>query len=170
VREVFMVSLEFLDRVEAFKGMNDEQLEAIKANCEVVEFQRDDKLFTEGDDATHLWVVIEGDVDLRFELPGTKSSDISNISSVSIVKEGVAKILGWSCFVPPHKMRLSAFCASRLCKVLKINNVALIKLFKNDSQMGYLFMSYIVKVVGYRFHQFQDEVAKHRGEHFMSGW
>jgi len=165
-----MVSLELLDRVETFKGMNDEQLEAIKANCEVVEFQRDDKLFTEGDDATHLWVVMEGDVDLRFELPGTEPSGISNMSSVSIVKEGVARILGWSCFVPPHKMRLSAFCASRLCKVLKVKKEALIELFKNDPQMGYLFMSSIVKVVGYRFHQFQDEVAKRRGEHIMSGW
>ena len=42
-----------------------------------------------------------------------------------------------------------------------------IKAFKD---MGYKFMSYIVTVVGYRFHQFQDEVAKRRGEYLMSGW
>lgn len=165
-----MINLELLDKVNALKGMNDDQLNAIKQHCEVVEFQRGDKLFTEGDDATHLWAVVEGDVDLRFELPGRQNSHRTNISSVSVVKEGVARTLGWSCFVPPHKMRLSAYCVSRFCKVVKIKRESLIDLFEKDTRMGYQFMSYIVQVVGFRFHQFQDEVAKRRGEYIMSGW
>jgi len=165
-----MLNLELLDKVDAFKEMNDDQLSAIKKHCEVVEFQRGDKLFTEGDDARHLWAVVEGDVDLRFELPGHENSKRTNISSVSVVKEGVAKTLGWSCFVPPHKMRLSAYCVSRFCKVVKIPGESLIELFEKDTRMGYMFMSFLVKVVGFRFHQFQNEVARRRGEYIMSGW
>ena len=36
--------------------------------------------------------------------------------------------------------------------------------------MGYRFMSYMVTVVGFRFQQFQDVVAKMTGDTLMSGW
>jgi len=165
-----MASLDLLDQVEAFKGMNDDQLTAIQPHVHEMTFQRGDKLFTEGDPATEVWFVMEGEVDLRFEMPdGRPTTDETTISKVQ-AKDFVAKTLGWSCFVPPHKMRLSAYCISRSCKVIKIARENLIRIFDKDHQAGYRFMSYLVKVVGYRFQQFQDEVAKHRGEYMMSGW
>jgi CRP-like cAMP-binding protein len=165
-----MVSLKLLEKVEAFGGMKDEQLVAIQQYCEEIDFQRNDKLFAEGDKAEHFWSVVEGDVELRFELPGHQDKSRTSVDSVSVAKEGVAKSLGWSCFVPPHKMRLSAYCVSRTCKVVRISRDPLIKLFEEDHCMGYEFMLYLVKVVGYRFQQFQDEFSKLRGEYIMSGW
>lgn len=165
-----MVQLDLLDKVEAFSEMTDEQLIRIQEHCEIFTFNKNDKLFTEGDEATHLWAVVEGDVELRFELPNSETSRRTKLDSVSVSKEGVAKTLGWSCFVPPHKMRLSAYCISRRCQIVKIPRNSLMRLFEEDFKMGFLFMSYIVKVVGFRFHQFQDEVAKRKGENLMSGW
>lgn len=166
-----MVSLESLDRMEAFQGIDDEQLDAVRPYCEEFVFQRGDKLFMEGEEATHLWLVIEGDVDLRFEMPDRETSVDSTISTINVDrKSAVAKTLGWSCFVPPHKMRLSCYCVSRHCKVIKIPSSALRKIFDEYPELGYRFMAYIVKVVGYRFHQFQDEVAKKRGDYLMTGW
>ena len=165
-----MIDLEILERIEAFKDMNDDQLTAIQSFCELVNYQRGDKLFTEGDDATQLWFVVDGQEDLRFEMPdGRATSSELTISTVK-VQEAAAKPLGWSCFVPPHKMRLSAYCTSRHCKIVRIEKDALVRIFDKDRDMGYKFMSYLVTVVGYRFQQFQDEVAKHQGEYLMSGW
>ncbi|QTA86237.1 Crp/Fnr family transcriptional regulator [Desulfonema magnum] len=164
-----MISLDLLEKLDIFEGLNDDQLTAVQENCEEKEYKRGDRLFAEGEDATHLWIVTEGRVDLRFEMPGSRpTSDDYTVSAVS-ARDSVAKILGWSCFVPPHKMRLSGYCA-RDCKVIKIGKTNLTKLFAKDPWLGFLIMSYLVRVVGYRFHQFQDEAAKNMGENIMSCW
>jgi CRP-like cAMP-binding protein len=165
-----MVSLEKLDTLAAFSGFSDDQLKALQFYFNEFSFQRGDKLFTEGDSATDVWFVVDGDVDLRFELPGGRPTSEDNTISKISVKDQVAKTLGWSCFVPPRKMRLSAYCTSRTCQVVKIKIKHLLDLFEEDPKAGFLFMSYVVKVVGFRFHQFQDEVAKSRGQAMMMGW
>ena len=167
-----MIRLELMEKIEAFEGMNDDQLNVLHQYCEEVEYQRGDKLFTEGDKAKHLWFVVEGMVDLRFEMPdGRSTSDEQTVSTVEVRnRSSVAKTLGWSCWVPPFKMRLSAYCITRTCKIVRLKKEELNRLFEKDSKMGYVFMSHIVRVVGFRFQQFQDEVAKNMGESLMSGW
>jgi len=166
-----MISLKTIDRIEAFSELNDSQLNAVREHCLELDFQRDDKLFAEGDDASHLWFVLEGQVDLRFEMPGRNTSKEHMVSSIGIKdKTSPAKALGWSCFVPPHKMRLSAYCVSRTCKVIRIKKDNLLRLFETDPRMGYTFMSHMITVVGHRFHQLQDYVAKHIGESLLTGW
>ncbi|MFC1516052.1 Crp/Fnr family transcriptional regulator [Thermodesulfobacteriota bacterium] len=165
-----MVNLELLNKIEMFKGLYDDQLTAIQNSCSEIKFNRGDKLFSQGDPATHLWIVFEGQVDMRLELPGSKPTSTDNtVYSVSANPSGNI-IFGWSCFVAPYKMRLSAYCVSRHCKVIKISKNGLVTLFKNDPRAGYLVMSYIVTVVGGRFHVLQEKVAKGMGEKLMSGW
>jgi signal-transduction protein with cAMP-binding, CBS, and nucleotidyltransferase domain len=165
-----MVPLEELDKIEIFKGLNDNQLKAIQKHCQKLEYHRGDRLFREGDPADFLWIVTEGQVDLRFELPGNRpTSDQATISTLS-AEEQEKRILGWSCFVPPYHMRLSGYCGTRTCLVVKISKEELIKLFEKDPQMGYVIMTYLVKVVGYRFNQFQDEIAKSKGSDILNAW
>ncbi len=79
-----MITLDEMDRIEAFKNLSDDQLSTIQEFCNSVEYQQNDRLFAEGDDAKHLWVIIDGQVDLRFELPNSSlADDKSTISSVS---------------------------------------------------------------------------------------
>ena len=167
-----MIELEMLRRLHPFKDMNENHLKKLQPKCELVEFRKGDKLFTEGDDAAHLWVVREGSVDLRFELPdGRPTSGEMTVDSVEVEKkEPEAKILGWSCFVPPYKMRLSAYCVTKCCKIVRVLKSDLLQLFTDDALMGYLFMSYMIRVVGFRFHQFQNHVSKNLGEYLMFGW
>ena len=167
-----MIELEMLRQLQPFKDMNENHLKRLQPKCELVEFQKGDKLFTEGDDAAHLWVVREGLVDLRFELQdGRPTSGEMTVDSVEVEKkEPEAKILGWSCFVPPYKMRLSAYCVTKCCKIVRVLKSDLLQLFTDDPLMGYLFMSYMIRVVGFRFHQFQNHVSKNLGEDLMFGW
>lgn len=128
-----------LESFDIFKSLNDNQLTAIQKHCETEEYKRGDRLFMEGDEATHLWIVSDGQVDMRFEMPAGRSPSNENttVSSVS-AQDAVAKILGWSCFVPPHKMRLSVCCSTRNCTVIRIKKEDILKLFDKDPGMGYL--------------------------------
>lgn len=164
-----MDMLETLRQIEAFKTLSEGQVETILPFCGQLSYSRGDKLFAEGEEAVHVWFVVDGQVDLRFELPDRLTSPETTIDTVK-VKDSAAKTLGWSCFVPPHRMRLSAYCVSRNCRIVRLARADLDRLFAADPQMGFAFMSHLVGVVGYRFQQFQDELARRRGDYIMTGW
>lgn len=149
-----MTSLDVLKKAEVFKGLNEAQLAAVNAGCEIKEYKREDKLFGEGDDAAQLWIVAEGEVDIRFELPGRDSSSENNISTASAYMT-----FGWSGLVPPHKYRLSAYCSTQTCKVVRANRDFLLKLFEKDAAIGYRVMTNLTSVVGKRFNQLQENAS-----------
>jgi len=165
-----MISLDILEKIEIFKSLNDKELKAVQAFCEQITYAKGDKLFSEGETADKLCFVVNGQVDLRFELPGKRHAEQD--STVSTVKGYAeeAKTLGWSCFVPPHKFRLSAYCVTRKCEVVRIKKDHITRLFDLDPLLGFKVMSYLVEVVGYRFCQFQDEVAKMQGHNIINSW
>lgn len=167
-----MVSLEQMKKIMVFQGFNENQLAIIQPYCEELKFQDGDKLFTEGEPAEHLWVVQEGAVDLRFELPDKRpTSEDYRVSSTKVDKrEQVYQTFGWSCFVPPYKMRLSAYCVEDHTRIVRVAKKDLITEFEKDPQMGYAFLTDLITVVGNRFHQFQDEVAKAKGMAILASW
>lgn len=165
-----MINNELLKKITIFEKLNIDQVEKLNKHCELAVYRYGDKLFTENDDAISLWIIIDGKVDLRFELPGKHPTTEDNTVTSVKGKIAVAKILGWSCFVSPYKMRLSAYCTSKKCEIIRIKKVDLLKLFQDDPKMGCIIMSYLVEVVGYRFQQFQDVVAKSIGQNLLAGW
>ena len=167
-----MVALEQLRKIMVFQGFSEDQLAILQPHCETVQFNAGDKLFTEGDPTEHLWVVVKGAVDLRFEMPDRRpTSDAHTISSIDVgQREQASQTFGWSCFIPPYKMRLSAYCVANDTNVVRVAKKDLIREFEKDPQMGYAFLTSLIRVVGYRFHQFQDEVAKSKGLSIMSSW
>lgn len=160
-----MVNLDFLEKSEIFKGLNDDQLAIVKEFCQVKEFQRGNRIFTEGDEATHLCIVLDGQVDLRFDLPGQPTSEKNTISSIT--ETGTFQ---WSGLVPPHKTRLTSYCATRICEIVQIERASLMKLFEKDTKIGYIVMSNLAGVVGKRFHKLQNEIANRRGYETMFSW
>jgi CRP-like cAMP-binding protein len=167
-----MIDIELLRELHPFKNMNKNHLEMLQTKCKELSFRMGDKLFTQNDPAVHLWIVREGCVDLRFELPDRRPTSVDmTVDEIKVKeKEPEAKVLGWSCFVPPYKMRLSAYCITDTCQIIRVLKSDLLKMFDGDPHMGYLFMSYMIQVVGFRFHQFQDYVARNLGEDLMFGW
>ena len=150
-----MTDLDFLRHVAVFNGLNDSQLTAIENHCREMEFRHNAKLFSEGDAAACLWIVQEGRVDLRFDLPDRPTSAKNTISSLS---ESMS--FGWSSLVAPHKYRLSAYCASKTCKVIQIARQSLVDYFSQDAKAGFVVMSNLVEVIGQRFRQLQDISSK----------
>jgi len=160
-----MVTLDFLENVELFKELDDNQLAEVQECCQMAEFSRGDKIFGTGEEPRYLWVVMEGEVALQWEVPGRSALPETTISRLS-----ETMTFGWSSLVPPHKYRLSAYCTTRSCKVIKIERDALIQLFEQDAEIGYNVMIKLLSVVGSRFLNLQDEVARRRGSDIINQW
>jgi CRP-like cAMP-binding protein len=160
-----MITLDFLENVEVFKDLNDDQLTRIQKHCQEAKFSRGDKIFSTGEKPKYLWVVMEGQVALQWETPGRSALPESTITRLSEMMT-----FGWSSLVPPYSYRLSAQCATRNCKVLQVDRDALIDLFEQDAEIGYKVMLKLLSVVGSRFLNLQDEVARQRGSDIMNQW
>ena len=161
-----MVSLDFLEKVDIFKDLNDDQLIAIQSCCQEEVFQRDDRIFGVDEDPTALWVVKEGEVVLRQDKPNAPPALRNTI--ISIISETMT--FGWSSLVPPYKYRLSAYSASRKCRLLKVDKICFSRLLDEDSRLGYLVMSKLLVVVGTRFHQLREEIINGLGQAIINRW
>ncbi len=157
----------FLGQVEVFRGLDAIQLKFLKPCCQVKLFKQGDKIFSEDDDAFFLWAVVDGQIDLRFDLPGRESAGEMSISKIL-----PGKVFGWSSLVPPNIYRLSAYALTTDVEVLQINRDCLIKLFSKDPRIGYLVMSNVASVISTRFQKLQDELSLKNGKSmlFQSDW
>lgn len=160
-----MISLDFLENVEAFAELNDDQLTAIMECCEVADFKREEEIFAAGETAEYFWIVQTGQVNLNLDAPEGPALPENTITTLS---EGMP--FGWSGLVPPYKYQLSAHCASRSCKIVRISKDCLLQLFESDARLGYRVMSKVMIVVGQRFHQLQDDIARRRGHDIINRW
>ena|SRR6056297_3571730 len=141
---------DILKQTEVFKSLSDGEIEKIVQLASIYKTEKDKRLFKEDESADSLWVVAEGNIDLRFELPARETSKQQTITTLS-----GKKILGWSSLIPPRKYRLSAYCASQECTLVKINGEQLIEYLKDNPEPGYRVMSAMIKVVGNRFEDLQ---------------
>ena len=67
-------------------------------------------------------------------------------------------------------MMLSAYCVNRTCRIIRIRKEELLQLFEDDPVIGYRFLTYMIAVLGYRFIQLEEAVAKMTGNEMISGW
>ena len=149
-----MDDLNFLEKVEIFKGFNKDQLKTVKKGGQKKECLYGDRLFAEGEDADRIWLVMEGRVDLRFELPGRQTSEENTVFSIT-----VAQTLGWSSFVPPFKYALSAYITTKTCKVLQITKDHLLECFEKDPRMGLMFMTNVAAIASMHFDQLLESAS-----------
>ena len=160
-----MITLEFLENVQVFEDLNDDQLTRIQKYCQEAKFSRGDKIFAAGEKPKYLWVVMEGQVALQWATPEGPAGTDSTITTLS-----ESMIFGWSSLVPPYTYRLSAYCATRTCKVMQVDRDELINLLEQDAEIGYKVMLELLSVVGSRFLNLQDEVARQRGSDIINQW
>jgi (2Fe-2S) ferredoxin/signal-transduction protein with cAMP-binding, CBS, and nucleotidyltransferase domain len=149
-----MGGLVFLEKVDIFKGLNQDQLNAVNKKAREKQYLYGDKLFAEGENADRIWLVINGKVDLRFDLPGRPTSEENTVFSIT-----ATEALGWSSFVPPFKYALSAYSATKSCKVLQITKEHLLECFEKDPHMGLMFMTNVAEIASRHFDQLQESAT-----------
>jgi len=152
--EDLMGDLNFLEKVEIFKGFDKDQLNTVNKGGQKKEYFYGDRLFAEGENADRIWLVMEGRVDLRFDLPGRQTSEENTVFSIT-----AAQTLGWSSFVPPFKYALSAYITTKSCKVLQITKEYLLECFEKDPRMGLMFMTNVAAIASMHFDQLQESAS-----------
>jgi len=149
-----MGGLDFLKKVDIFKGFNKDQLDAVSKGRRKKEYLYGDRLFAEGEDADRIWLVKKGQIDLRFDLPGRQTSEENTVFSIT-----GGQTLGWSSFVPPFKYALSAYSATKTCKILQVMKDHLLECFEKDPRMGLMFMTNVAKIASMHFDQLQESAT-----------
>ncbi len=149
-----MGGLNFLATVDIFKGFNQDQLKAASKGGREKQYLFEEKLFAEGEEADRIWLVTDGQVHLRFDLPGRPTSEQNTVFTTA-----AGQTLGWSSFVPPFKYALSAYSASKTCKILQIEKDHLLECFDKDPRMGLVFMTNVAMIASRHFEQLQESAT-----------
>ena len=119
-----MVDKEKIASTEIFRELNRDQLEKIANLCEEIRFDDGDKIITDGKTNDFFFILEEGRVDLRFEVPYRKTSKEMTVLTIE-----PGECFGWSALVPPHKATLSGYSIGK-SRAIKIQAAKLLNFFE----------------------------------------
>lgn len=144
-----MIALEALKRCEIFLGLDNSDLQRIVElpSCQEKTYQPGEVIFHAGQSAEHLYVLVEGQVDLVAEA-SAPSSKLRKSTLITIIGKG--SIFGWPALVPPHVFSLMAL-AKAPAQVLAIGGSDIRNLFRLHPHIGYEVTQSLLQVVASRF-------------------
>jgi len=128
---------------ELFSSLDPDQLDKIVTMCRGSSFKEGSRIFTEGSEATELYILTEGSVALEMELKPLPDRPAIP-TAVEVVRRG--GILGLSAVVEPHVYSLSARCMSN-CTALAIKGDLLRKRLADDPRLGYEVMKQLSRLI-----------------------
>jgi len=160
-----MSEVEFLSQVKMLAGLRAGELSRLAALCRPGSCQEGERISAEGQEADDLFLIKQGAIELRYELPGRESSSDHTLSAL-----GPGEAWGWSALVPPHVYTLSAYCTARQGSFLRLGRLALEELFETHPRIGYIFMRNLASIIGQRFNAAQDELARMQGFDQVHQW
>ncbi len=145
-----------------FEGLAPEDVSAFLSLGNKQTYSDGTRLFEELTEAKTLYLVIEGCIELRFEMPGKRQHE-----GTVITREEKGAAIGWSVFVPPYAYTLSGYCRGDTV-VFEIPKERFGALFEKNFHVAYIIMRNVATVIGERLHRMEDALAKCLGEEIMS--
>lgn len=133
--------------VEIFGGLTDEQRRRVAAIGEERHVDAGEVLFRAGEEATALYVVRRGRVELTFPLVVMGQPRETRFQSLE-----AGRALAWSALVPPHRLTMSARAAT-FAELLAFPRPRLQALLDGDPALGHLVMANVARVVATRLHE-----------------
>jgi CRP-like cAMP-binding protein len=145
-----------------FRGLAPDEAEAFVRRCEKKAYYDQTRLFQEMTEATCLYLLLEGEVELKFAMPAQRGEAV-----LAIRKPGDA--IGWSTLVPPYQYTFSGVCKGDVT-VLQIDRGTMQEVFATNYHLGYIFMRNVAALSGDRLLRVQDKLAKVLGDEAVTGW
>lgn len=130
-------------------GLSDADATALEARGSHLTLEPGQVLFRIGDDATHLYVIERGAIELRMPMQVEGHGE-----DVRIEDCAAGHTLGWSTLVPPHRFTLKA-TAREHTEVLAFPRDMLLAYFTSRPDVGYVVLRNIAAVLGQRLQVFQ---------------
>jgi len=123
-----MITIKELKEADLFKRLNTKQLQRLGKHLDEKSFQTGEIIFSQGEPAQSLYILLEGEVTL-----GVKAKGEIDITAYSVGKKG--ETFGLSSLIRPYRNNVSATCTKRT-RALSIQGEVLRKLIRQNSQMG----------------------------------
>jgi len=144
-----MVSPELIRRFPFFSGFSMDQIVVLAKAAEEIEVQRDHYFHHEGEELTHVYIILEGEVSIVTNLP-QKNKEIT-LSTL-----GTGDLFGWSALVPPYASTAGAK-ATIPVRAIDFDAKTLREYFEEDPRFGYLMTQKIAQVVRDRLNALRIE-------------
>jgi CRP-like cAMP-binding protein len=139
-----MIPVETLKNYSIFDHQDDAMLARIANLAEARVVEAGDQLFSQGDPATHLFLVMEGSVVLTMNVGQKGAQTLEELEPL-----GKDRVVGWSSMVNPHVYKMGAFAKQR-SKVVAFEGEKLQELFDENPSFGYYFLQRLTEVIGSR--------------------
>jgi CRP-like cAMP-binding protein len=134
---------------ELFEGLSTIDAQEVRGLASRVTLSAGEVLFRIGHDATFLYLIENGVIQLTMPLQvGGRNED------VRIDERRTGQTLGWSTLVPPHRFTLNA-AAEVPTELLAFPKAPLLEHFARRPDVGYLVLRNVAAVVGQRLQVFQ---------------
>jgi len=137
-----MVSIEALNEISIFKGLKDYELEQVAKISHEEVLEGDTRIFAENALADKLYIVLEGEVEIRI----TGCGEIV----VDTVKNN--EIFGWSALTEPYSLTAAAFTTKKT-RLIAISGDVMRDLFEKNNHIGYLVVKELASVISNRLKQ-----------------
>jgi CRP-like cAMP-binding protein len=146
-----MVSAEWLKKTELFGNLKESQLDALLSRSSVETFPEGKTIFHQGEDANHLYILIEGMVDLS-----VKTGEKFDFLTSKVEKEGAA--LGIPSLIEPFRYNVTATCL-KPSKLMVINAGRVRMDMEKDPEMGMEIMKKLASIYFNRLNEMRSGVS-----------
>lgn len=143
---------------ELLRGFSPIEIERFEDLATIITAEAGDEIFKSGEHAQHLFVALDGEVELRMNVPEWWGIDTPH-RKVSTAKAG--QILGWSALVEPYVYSLTAVCATD-ATLARFEGSQLLDLCIRDPRIGHRLLGQVLKVVSSRFHTLAEAIMAQR--------
>ena len=143
---------------ELFADLSSRQAQRLDRIARRVRFKKGAVLFSAGEAAEHLYVVLEGAVELRMPVPGWWGIDTPH-QKMTTARQG--QIVGWSALAEPCVYSLTAVASER-CSAARFEASALRDLMSADPEMGNLVRARALSVVSRRLDTMAEALLAQR--------
>jgi CRP-like cAMP-binding protein len=139
------VPLEFLMDVMLFENFTTEEIRQVVSLCRITTLSRGAKIFSNGDPAESLYVVLVGDVEVLLpELP---------VEETTVVLLNPGGVFGESTFFSETPHTMSASCASDSVTLLSLNRVAFNEIFQTNSAVALRLVNNVARILAARLQE-----------------
>ncbi|MFQ5628735.1 MAG: Crp/Fnr family transcriptional regulator [bacterium] len=145
-------ALGLLKKARLFNGCTSQELADINNICQKTVFKKGETIFEAKSPAKNLYIVIEGVIDLRFEVTYLQSTE-----EITLDRKLTGEAFGWSALSKPHTYTLSAY-AEKDAELFMIAAKDIKGLSENNNHLGYILMNNIAEIIAERFAAVQNIV------------
>jgi CRP-like cAMP-binding protein len=145
-----MISPEVLRRFSYFSGISESMVKQVAMICEDRTARAGETLFEEGREARFLYVIVEGEIDIRYVLGDGSHQTVDTLVA--------GDLMMWSSLVEPHQTHSTAVARTSV-RLVEINAVKLRDLMASDPLLGYRIMNGVAEAMSQRLHGARLQIA-----------